>query len=60
MIFECRLCNRVKKFGEWIEPSFEFKELVKEIGVETVHVVCPRCEKEVLSASAQRELIRQA
>lgn len=42
-VFECRLCNRIKKFGEWIDASLEFRELVRETGVEVMHVVCPHC-----------------
>lgn len=69
MILECGLCNRVKKFGEWIDTSIEFRELVKETGVEVVHVVCPHCEGGVLltpaalspaGAQQERELVRQA
>ncbi|HHT9152720.1 MAG TPA: hypothetical protein ACFYEM_04215 [Candidatus Hypogeohydataceae bacterium YC40] len=60
MVLECRLCNKVKKFGEWIEATSEFKELVKEVGAEVVRVVCPQCEEGVLSVLASRELVKQA
>lgn len=60
MVLECKSCNRVKKFGEWIEASFEFKELVREIGVDIVYVVCPHCEEEILSVDVTKELVRQA
>ncbi|MFN3466360.1 MAG: hypothetical protein ACK4WF_01500 [Candidatus Brocadiales bacterium] len=48
MVLECGLCNRVRKFGEWVDTSIEFKELVRETGVEVVRVVCPHCEERVL------------
>ena len=51
MLFECKLCNRVKKFGEWVEAPLEFGELAREIGVEVIYVVCPYCGEGSFSAS---------
>jgi NMD protein affecting ribosome stability and mRNA decay len=48
MIFECRLCRRVKKFGEWIDAPFEFRELARRLEVEIAYVLCPDCRKRVL------------
>jgi hypothetical protein len=59
MVLECRLCGRVKKFGEWVEVSVEFRELVKEVGTEVLHIICPRCEEAVLVV-ASHELVKQA
>ncbi len=59
MLLECKLCNRIKKFGEWIEASFEFRELMREVGVDVIHVVCPNCEEEALSVSGSQGLVRQ-
>jgi hypothetical protein len=59
MVLECKVCKRVKKFGEWIEASYEFRELVREIGVEVTYVVCPHCEEEVLAVGASQGLARR-
>ncbi|HHT9130925.1 MAG TPA: hypothetical protein ACFYED_00360 [Candidatus Tripitaka californicus] len=57
MLLECKVCDRVKKFGEWIDTSLEFRALVRETGVDVIHVVCPHCEEEALMASAERPLM---
>lgn len=57
MLLECKVCNRVKKFGEWIDTSLEFRTLVRETGVDVIHVVCPHCEEEALTVSAELPLI---
>lgn len=57
MLLECKVCDRVKKFGEWIDASLEFRALVRETGVDVIHVVCPHCEEEALTVSAELPLI---
>ncbi len=56
MVLECRLCGKVKKFGEWVETSTEFKELVKEVGVEVAYLMCPQCEGILAVASSERKV----
>ena len=45
IIYQCKKCGKVKKFGEFIPMIIEIKNLISkgQISVETI--ICPDCQR---------------
>ncbi len=46
MILQCQGCNKVKRFGEWIEVPEELCKIMEDIKV--IKMLCPQCQGNVL------------
>lgn len=55
MVLQCQACNKVKKFGEWIEVPKDLGEIINDIKV--IKMICPQCQGNVLSVPSLEEVM---
>ena len=51
MILQCSACEKVKKFGEWVDVPEGLSELVTGDVTVIIKTLCPRCQNKLLSVS---------
>ncbi|MFQ5834878.1 MAG: hypothetical protein ACE5HR_03015 [bacterium] len=54
MILYCKVCNKVKKFGKWIDTPEELGEVIKDAKVAT-STLCPHCQSNVLDVNRKAQ-----
>ncbi len=55
MVLQCQACNKVKKFGKWIEVPESLGEILNDIKV--IKMLCPQCQGNVLYAPSLEEVV---
>lgn len=59
MILQCQACNKVKKFGDWIEVPEGLNGIINDIKV--IKMLCPQCQGGVLFVpSLEKVVLKQA
>lgn len=55
MILQCKACNKVKKFGEWVDVPRDLGEIINDIKV--IKMLCPHCQGNALSMPSLEEVV---
>lgn len=56
MLLKCQACNKVKKFGEWVEIPEALNEALKDCDV-TTNTLCPHCQGNGVSMSSLEQAV---